>query len=403
MKIVILSGTCSKEKYKKIFEERTRRFIDPSQKFFYLLVRGMSKKNSEITCISMFPVSGNSHSKRIWRTFKEKVEDVSFIYPGFINKGILRLISGLFTMLIQTFNEIKRFNRQEQVILYDPTSLNNSIVALLIKKIMKIKIVALITDIPSLATVIGHRKQNFIKKNLQKTYDFFADYLLGKADGYIFLTEAMNELVNKNKKPYIIIEGSVDSEISISKIKNIKKDIPKSIVYAGGIHEKFGIIKLAKAFMKIKLEGYELHIYGAGQGVETIRGFEKNCKNIKYKGVLPVEQIVEKEMKATLLVNPRPVNEEFVKYSFPSKTLEYMVSGTPVLTTKLAGIPKEYFNYVYTFEKDTIDGIVDTLNNVLRLKEEKLTYKGSEAKEYVLKNKNNIIQGQRIIDFLKEV
>ena len=403
MKVVILSGTCSKEKYKKIFEERTRKFIDPSQKFFYLLVRGMCENNNEITCISMLPISGSSHLKRIWRTFEEKVENIAFIYPGFINKGILRLISGLFTMLIQTFREVRKFNRKEQVVLYDPTSLNNSVVALFIKKIMKIRIVALITDIPSLATVIGHRKQNFLKRYLQKLYDFFADYLLEKADGYIFLTEAMNELVNKNKKPYIIIEGSVDFEISKLKIQRTKKDEPKSIVYAGGIHEKFGVIKLAEAFMRINLKEYELHIYGAGEGVEIIKEFEKKYKNIKYKGVLPVEKIVEKEIRATLLVNPRPVNEEFVKYSFPSKTLEYMVSGTPLLTTKLSGIPKEYFNYVYTFEEDTVDSMTDALNNILCLKEEELIYKGKKAREYVLKNKNNIIQGQRIIDFLKEV
>ena len=38
-------------------------------------------------------------------------------------------------------------------------------------------------------------------------------------------------------------------------------------------------------------------------------------------------------------VNPRQNNEEFTKYSFPSKTMEYLASGVPVVAYKLDGIP----------------------------------------------------------------
>ena len=58
------------------------------------------------------------------------------------------------------------------------------------------------------------------------------------------------------------------------------------------------------------------------------------------------KQGVAEELKATLLVNPRPTTEEFTIYSFPSKNMEYMASGTPLLTTKLPGMPEEYHQYV---------------------------------------------------------
>ena len=65
---------------------------------------------------------------------------------------------------------------------------------------------------------------------------------------------------------------------------------------------------------------------------------------------------------ATLLINPRFSNEEYTKYSFPSKNMEYMASGTPILTTKLPGMPKEYYEYIYLFEEESIEGMKNKMS-----------------------------------------
>ena len=54
--------------------------------------------------------------------------------------------------------------------------------------------------------------------------------------------------------------------------------------------------------------------------------------------------------EAKLLINLRNPEDKYTKYSFPSKTFEYMVSGTPFFTTKLEGIPSEYYNYLYCID-----------------------------------------------------
>ena len=106
-------------------------------------------------------------------------------------------------------------------------------------------------------------------------------------------------------------------------------------------------------------------------------------------------------MEATLLVNPRPTDEEYVKYSFPSKTMEYMASGTPVLTTVLPGMPKEYHPYVYLLEDETAEGIAKKLKLVMAESDEVLFHKGQRAREFVLEQKNNVIQGKKILDMLE--
>lgn len=78
-----------------------------------------------------------------------------------------------------------------------------------------------------------------------------------------------------------------------------------------------------------------------------------------------------------------------------------MLSGTPVLTTRLAGIPDEYFQYLYTFDEETINGYAHKLNETLSLPDIILKDKGVKAQEFVLKHKNNVIQSQRIKEFFK--
>jgi len=80
--------------------------------------------------------------------------------------------------------------------------------------------------------------------------------------------------------------------------------------------------------------------------------------------------------------------------------MEYMASGTPVLTTVLPGMPKEYHPYVYLLETETAEGIAEKLKEVLQSSDEELFQKGSEARRFVLEQKNNVIQAQKILEML---
>jgi glycosyltransferase involved in cell wall biosynthesis len=81
--------------------------------------------------------------------------------------------------------------------------------------------------------------------------------------------------------------------------------------------------------------------------------------------------------------------------------MEYMASGTPVLTTVLPGMPKEYHPYVYLLEDETSDGIAAKLQEVLRASDLELFEKGIQARHFVLEEKNNVIQAQKILEMLK--
>ena len=78
-----------------------------------------------------------------------------------------------------------------------------------------------------------------------------------------------------------------------------------------------------------------------------------------------------------------------------------MASGTPLLTTKLPGMPEDYYPHVYLFEEETVQGYADALRKVLSQPADMLYAKGVQAKRFVLQQKNYVTQAQRVLGLLK--
>ena len=67
-----------------------------------------------------------------------------------------------------------------------------------------------------------------------------------------------------------------------------------------------------------------------------------------------------------------------------------MASGTPVLMSPLPSMPKEYKQYLYLFEDESIKGMKLMIEEVLSFKSDDLKSKGYTARDFILKNKNEL-------------
>lgn len=384
MEIIYISTVTSKKLMNKIIEESKNKPLQSIQKFHRLICEGFAKNNVEIKTYSSIPMSRKISSKFIWFNKKEKENGVEYNYIPFINIKIIRQIC---TFIGITFNIIKECikNKKQKVFICDILNTTISSTTLVLSKIFRFKCIAIVTDLPRDMT------------NARKLSGKINECLQSKYDGYIILTEAMNEIVNTNKKPSVVIEGIADSEI-IRENENIEKYKEKVCMYAGGLYEKYGVKALIEAFLAIENKDMRLHLYGAGDLEDYIK--ELKDDRVKYYGVVKNDVIVEEEKKATLLINPRFTSDEYTKYSFPSKNIEYMASSTPLLTTKLPGMPKEYYDYIYCFDEESIEGMQKTLLTILNKPTKELMQKGDLAKKFVLKNKNNKVQVDKIVNLI---
>ena len=198
------------------------------------------------------------------------------------------------------------------------------------------------------------------------------------------------EKLNK-EKPFIVMEGfsieGADKEVETP-------DMPQKVFfYAGNLKNDSGVYNFAKSFVQAykDKEGYEFWICGEGEQYEQIASL--NSMQIKLLGVQPRDKVLAMEKRAYVLVNPRPADELFARYSFPSKLLEYMSTGTPVLTTHLPCIESKYNRYLYYIEDEK--EITKTLTS---LNIEKT--KGTEAKRFVRENLNPEVQAKKVFNFI---
>ena len=269
-----------------------------------------------------------------------------------------------------------------------------------LKKKYTIKLCSIITDLIDDATnpVFKLSFAKYVQAKLEqirrkKSYDY--------TDGFILLSKHMTEKIPQASNKNIIVEGIAKSNVSHS-IK-LKDSRIKSILYTGTLAEFSGVRNLVDAFMRIGNPDYRLVVCGIGELSEYISSCALKDNRIQHMGVVSHERAIALQNDAILLVNPRLPSVSLTKYSFPSKTIEYLLSGTPMIGYKLEGIPDEYFKYIYTPKDYSIESLSDLIECVLNKSSVELYQRALSAREFILNNKSSIKHVEKIISFVTQL
>ena len=323
MHIVYAVTTCSESAYRALFSRCAQKPAFQSQKYHRLLIEGLAK-NARVEVVATLPVNRQNFSKTYLRLPPEREGGAAYHYVAASRNPVFKLLLGA----IGTFRQVSRLAKRDSVVFVDCLNCTTAFFAQLAARIKGCRCVGIITDLPDM---LGYNR----------LYRHLTNRVIDRCTDYVFLTERMNSRLNPRGKPYIVLEGHADIAMADKSPSLSRKESPRVCLYAGSVCALYGLPELVEGFRKADLPNARLVIYGPGDYVEELKAICAEDPRVEYGGMLLSSQVVEKEMEATLLVNPRPTGEEYVKYSFPSKTMEYMASGTPVLTTRLPGMPAE--------------------------------------------------------------
>ncbi len=386
MNVLYVSTLCSERVISQMLNNNLGNTNLAAQKFHRLIVQGMALNTDlfNVHVVSV-PVFDKVYNDKKYFLFKNETEfGVNYSYTPIVAIPILKRFITAFFLCRKIAKWIIRYKKEESIIVFDILNLGTSIVSLFCSKLFFTRSVTIVTDLPSQMYVFK-QKLSLINKVVIK----FQNWMLKMADGYVFLTEAMNVECNEQGKPYCIIEGMADFQLlnrkDVKSIEN-RKDI---IHYSGGLFEIYGVKALVDAFMLIENENIRLHLFGQGDLVDYIKECVAKDPRIVFLGYKDNITVLEDQSGSLILVNPRFSHADYTRFSFPSKTIEYMASGVPLLTTKLPGIPKEYLDYVLLFEQESVDEYKNTIENILKLSRVELKRIGHNARNFVLVNKNN--------------
>lgn len=314
---------------------------------------------------------------------------VSFVNIPFLQGHFNSCVKDVFTWYNRSSANTKH------ILVY---SLNVNLIVAAIKVKKKYKDVSLSVIVPDLPEYMGsnsiYKLVGLKKRDIKYIYNNLKHF-----DQFILLTEAMTTPLGIDKTNFCVVEGIYNHKpISIEEI-NIEER-KKIVLYTGALVKKYGIETLLEAFLLLSNSDYRLMICGDGEAKELVEEYVIKDKRISFLGKLGYEKILALQKSSTLLINPRTPEGEYTKYSFPSKTMEYFASGTPVLMYKLPGVPKEYFNYCYTLDDYSQQALANKIDQLLQLDNEERMKVGKQASQFILEQKNSKIQVGKIINLI---
>ncbi|MBQ7035228.1 MAG: glycosyltransferase [Clostridia bacterium] len=409
MEILYVSSVPSPKEFDRIKEQvkegvllTTYGMNESGFKFHTLIMNGMvAEQENRILSLVGRSVSRSTHKGLFWKKRVEKEGNIEHRHLGFINfPGIKQLGIGL-SFFFHTLAWQIRNRGKEKGIVMDAAYITVLPFVLAASKPFRCKKTAIYCDIYEYMAEVKDARNNDEISAVRKLARKITMNSYRQLDSYVFLTEQMNEVINPTGKPYIVMEGLVDIHMKAKENILEEKAPGKVVMYAGALREAYGLKNLIEGFRAYEDPEAVLWIFGDGDYAEEIKRLAEEEPRLRFFGAVPLQRVVEEELKATVMVNPRPADREFTKYSFPSKNMEYMVSGTPILTTRLPGMPQEYYDYIFTIDGAEAKDITAALGKALGLSKEQLHQMGQKAKEFVLTKKNNKVQAERIISLLK--
>lgn len=359
MDVLMLCGVFAKENEQEVMRHAKGAVDFSANLFQQKLIAGFHSTDCNLRVVSA-PFIGsypNTSSSIYFRGFSTPQD--KYTYVPFNNIWGIRNISRTASLKKAVLPFVK-LDSQEKLILVYAAHTPFLEAAVHAKKLdPRIRICLYVPDLPQYMNLNANRTLIY---DIAKKWDVAKiSRLLRHFDSFVLLTEQMKAVLPVGSKPYRVIEGIITQEdLTRSRFCAARKHQDENtvnVVYTGKLNERFGVKNLVDAFRMISDPAYRLILCGRGDCEAYIKERAQQDSRIQYLGQVTPDEAREWMHKANVLVNPRQNNEEYTKYSFPSKTVEYLLSGNAVVAYKLDGMPDVYRDFLTIVEDDRLESL----------------------------------------------
>jgi glycosyltransferase involved in cell wall biosynthesis len=223
-------------------------------------------------------------------------------------------------------------------------------------------------------------------------------------NGLIVVTQRMVEDFAPNV-PHIQMEGAIpDSQpirVRIGAEPANSEETEFIVMYSGSLSSFKGTPLLIESFKHLQGDRYRLWITGSGEARDLVEAASRSDTRISYLGRLPYDEVLDLYHSASVLVNPHATDVASARYVFPSKLLEYLTAGRPVISTVSAPeVALTYEPYIFALREEKPQALASLIERVASLSAEERRLAGERGQQFVLENKRWSSQGKRIASFL---
>ena len=223
--------------------------------------------------------------------------------------------------------------------------------------------------------------------------------LATRVDHLVVLTPHMATELGIGPERHVVIEGIYDPEAHLPAAPWSDEPAP-IFIYTGTLATRYGILDLLDAFSRLDVPSARLWICGMGDAQAAVEDLARRDPRVTYHGRVPRTEALALQARAHVMVNPRRPEGEFTRYSFPSKTLEYLASARPVIMHWLPGIPEDYRPHLITPETGDAMGLAQAMQRVAALPRDELRRIGEAGRDFVLARKTPRAQIGKLLQAL---
>ena len=282
------------------------------------------------------------------------------------------------------------------VLVYNTTSYLINPVIELKKKYSNLRLAVIVTDLVD--NMMDFRSNHSLLKRIQCRNEYKQVHkAYSGIDKYILLSKPMEEKIHEAIGKNIVIEGIYSPQQNTIVPQ---PSVAKNLLYTGSLEKFAGVKQLVDAFLKTKGKDLKLDICGSGAMADYIKAKAEEDSRIIFHGRVTRCMALKMQKEAKFLINPRQPNGGITKYSFPSKTMEYLASGTPMIGYMLEGFPEEYKQHIYSPSSLSLDALTKCIEQCLNKDNTEIQKHALMAQAFILREKTSRRQIARLIEFL---
>lgn len=348
-----------------------------SHKFSVGLARSLRSTYASVHLLSLRPIQNFPLGRRLlFGPGRFVFEGMTGSYAPFINVIILKHLSRLISCLILGFLIGKKLKWSADVFIHGTHTPLLVVGKMLQRAGMRVAVV--VTDKPG----VELPTDTWLSRQLKKIDQRLVSYLLRGIDGLAGLSPEILARYGAGKKT-ALFEGIIDE--ALQKFER-PHDLPLHefvVGYAGGLTAAYGVDRLLAAAVRTPFLPVHLRFFGRGDQVRDIVSAASGNHRLSYGGFVTGGELFGQLVRCDVLINPRPTDADFSVMSFPSKLVEYMGLGRPVLTTKVAGLPEDYLEFLYIIDDESVDGIRSAITRLMECPRSELERRANLGRKFI--------------------
>lgn len=175
-----------------------------------------------------------------------------------------------------------------------------------------------------------------------------------------------------------------------------------NVVFAGQLSELNGVRLALAAFREWHDPDARLIVMGRGPLASEVAAAAVQDPRIDFRGMVDHIEVHDAYRSADLLLNLRATDNKTHRYVFPSKVVECLATGVPLLSTRTGHVEEEFGEFVFMLEEETAHALANRLAEIKAMRAADRISFGQSAREHVRKTRTWDAHIAKLAEYLED-